>query len=122
MINSFGLIIFRYLGEFAYTAGQSRYAGDMADNMMENPLQAFQLLKRLAVSWSKIEKSMSEDSWENSVGNFVEEYRALLPDKDDLNGAALALIRLQDTYNLTMRDLAEGYIYGQNSMIQMTGM
>lgn len=110
----------RYLGEFAYTAGQTRYAGTYADNLMDNPLQAFQLLKRLTINWNKIEQSMSKDSW-SEVTQFVQDYRSLLPNQEDLNGAALALIRLQDTYNLTMSDMANGYIYRQNSMIQMSG-
>ncbi|KAH9403931.1 hypothetical protein TYRP_014443 [Tyrophagus putrescentiae] len=108
-----------YLGEFAYTAGQTRYAGTYADNLMDNPLQAFQLLKRLTVNWNKIEQVMGDDSW-SSVNQFIADYRSLLPDQDDLNGAALALIRLQDTYNLTMSDMANGYISTMNSMIQMS--
>lgn len=115
------MLITRYLGEFAYTAGQTRYAGTYADNLMDNPLQAFQLLKRLTVNWNKIEQVMGDDSW-SSVNQFIADYRSLLPDQDDLNGAALALIRLQDTYNLTMSDMANGYISTMNSMIQMSGM
>jgi len=87
---------------------------------MENPLQAFQLLKRLTINWNKIEKSMSEDSW-LEVNQFAQDYRDLFPGLEDLNGAALALIRLQDTYNLTKSDMANGFIYDQNSMIQMSG-
>ncbi len=64
---------------------------------------------------------MGDDSW-SSVNQFIADYRSLLPDQDDLNGAALALIRLQDTYNLTMSDMANGYISTMNSMIQMSGM
>lgn len=87
---------------------------------MDNPLQAYQLLKRLTVNWNKIELAMTKDSW-HQVNKFVKDYRSLLPSQDDLNGAALALIRLQDTYNLTIPDMANGYIYGQNSLIQMSG-
>lgn len=64
---------------------------------------------------------MGDDSW-SAVKSFVLDYRSLLPDQDDLNGAALALIRLQDTYNLTMSDMASGVISTMNSMIQMSGM
>lgn len=93
--------LFSYLGEFAYTAGQSRYAGTYADNLMENPLQAYQLLKRLSINWNKIEHAMAEDIWKSTVGEFVGNYGSFLPNQEDLNSAALALIRLQDTYNLT---------------------
>ena len=87
---------------------------------MDNPLQAFQLLKRLAINWNKIENVMSQNDW-SQLRMFVDNYRSLLPSHEDLNDAALALIRLQDTYNLNMTDLANGFIHKQDSMIQMTG-
>lgn len=34
------------------------------------------------------------------------------PDQEDLNGAAVALMRLQDTYRLTTADMADGRIQG----------
>ena len=40
----------------------------------------------------------------------------VLPREDDLHGSAQALIRLQDTYELDVRDFAEGEIgRGKNS-------
>lgn len=42
-----------------------------------------------------------------------------MPKEEDLHGAALALIRLQDTYNLNMSDLAEGHIVGTPAYVQM---
>jgi len=44
-----------------------------------------------------------------------------MPNQDDLHGAALALVRLQDTYNLNMSDLARGSIYGYQTNVEMTG-
>lgn len=35
------------------------------------------------------------------------------PDEEDLNGAATALMRLQDTYNLDTSQLARGQILGK---------
>lgn len=35
------------------------------------------------------------------------------PDDDDLDGAAIGLLRLQDTYQLKTADLANGFIQGQ---------
>lgn len=109
-----------YLNEFAYTAGQMRYAGTFADHLMDNPLQAFQLLKRLAINWNKIENVMTSSPWDQ-LSQFVDNYRTLLPSQEDLNDAALALIRLQDTYNLNMTDLANGHIHHTDSRIQMSG-
>lgn len=49
-------------------------------------------------------------------------YAAFMPSDDDLHGAALALVRLQDTYNLNMSDLARGRIYGHQTNLEMTGI
>ena len=43
----------QYLGEFASSAGQS--AGSYAADLMSNPLQAYKLIRRLAVGFSKLE-------------------------------------------------------------------
>lgn len=44
-----------------------------------------------------------------------------MPKEEDLHGAALALIRLQDTYNLNMTDMAAGSILDSPAFVQMTG-
>lgn len=50
------------------------------------------------------------------------EYATVMPKEEDLHGAALALIRLQDTYNLNMTELASGRIGPHSpSYVQMTG-
>lgn len=45
-----------------------------------------------------------------------------MPKEEDLNGAALALVRLQDTYNLNMSDLARGEVLGYQSRVEMSGI
>jgi len=37
---------------------------------------------------------------------------SVMPTEEDLHGAAVALVRLQDTYLLNVTDLAEGHFYG----------
>lgn len=44
-----------------------------------------------------------------------------MPKDEDLHGAALALIRLQDTYNLNVSEMASGQISGSFGYIHMTG-
>ena len=112
---------FRYLSEFAYSAGQKRFAGTYADNLMDNPLQAFQLVKRLTINWNKIVKTVKKDDEWQQVDQLMNSYSMLLPKQEDLNGAALALIRLQDTYNLSLTDMADGYIMGKDSSIRLSG-
>jgi hypothetical protein len=43
------------------------------------------------------------------------------PSEEDLNGAAVALLRLQDTYKLDTHALAEGKVLGRKSSRQLTG-
>ncbi|KAH7636267.1 vacuolar protein sorting-associated protein 33a-like protein [Dermatophagoides farinae] len=109
-----------YLSEFAYSAGQKRFAGTYADNLMDNPLQAFQLVKRLTINWNKIVKTVKKDDEWQQVDQLMNSYSMLLPKQEDLNGAALALIRLQDTYNLSLTDMADGYIMGKDSSIRLS--
>lgn len=91
---------------------------------MDNPLQAYQLLKRLTVNWKKIQAVMHSPQgvgdWD-AVENLLESYKELMPNLDDLNGAALALVRLQDTYNLNLTDMAGGRLMDKNAMVEMSG-
>ncbi|KAF8789386.1 Prolyl 4-hydroxylase subunit alpha-2 like protein [Argiope bruennichi] len=81
------------------------------DEMVANPLQAFQLVRRLSVDWGFIKSAMNTDDW-RPIRKLVSDYRQLMPSKDDLQGAALALVRLQDTYRLNMTDVARGEVLG----------
>lgn len=44
-----------------------------------------------------------------------------VPGEADLNGVAFALVRLQDTYNLTVDDLVMGNIRGQKAVNVLSG-
>ncbi|GFS77129.1 prolyl 4-hydroxylase subunit alpha-2 [Nephila pilipes] len=79
--------------------------------MVDNPLQAFQLVRRLAVDWDFVKRAMKSDDW-NPIRRLISDYRQLMPNHDDLQGAAMALVRLQDTYRLNMSDMARGSILG----------
>ena len=43
------------------------------------------------------------------------------PTTEDLNGAAVALTRLQDTYKLDTRELADGVLLGKKYSRNLTG-
>ena len=55
------------------------------------------------------------------VESLSTEYAPVMPSEEDLTGAALALIRLQDTYNLNMSEMASGKISGSPAFAEMTG-
>ena len=80
---------------------------------LTNPINAYLLTKRLTSDWRDVEKIMSMDVGVDFIRN-VSNYREVLkfPSDEDLNGAATALTRLQDTYNLDTQSLARGEING----------
>ena len=55
------------------------------------------------------------------VNDLVNEYKELFPDKQDLKGAALALVRLTDTYKLNLSEMTTGNISGLKTKIELTG-
>lgn len=114
-----GLIeIKTYINDFMNSAGQPQLQGTFSDNLIANPLQAFHLIKRFAVQLKKINEKMDNVNW-TQIKSYVEEYEHILPTNEDLNGAALSLIRLQDTYNLNYSDLIKGKILDIESNIEM---
>lgn len=109
----------RYIDHWEATAGREEFVGTYSeDEIIGNPLQAFQLVKRLTIDWRTISKLFEKDSW-NEVKKITADYQSIMPKDDDLHGAALAIVRLQDTYNLTEIELAAGKIQGQSTRIQM---
>ena len=114
-----GLIeIKTYINDFMNSAGQPKYQGTYSDNLISNPLQAFHLIKRFAVQFRKINEKMHMANW-SQIKSYINEYDHLLPTNEDLNGAALSLIRLQDTYNLNYTDLINGKLLDVDSNIEM---
>lgn len=100
------------------SAGQEKYQGTFSEDLVTNPLQAFQLVKRLSISFRKIERLMKKVKW-SPIREMVKQFAHLMPVEEDLNGAALSVIRLQDTYNLTEHDLIQGKIGSINSNVRM---
>lgn len=78
-----------------------------------NPINAYLLTKRLTSDWKDIEQIMTMDVGSQFLNN-ITDYRDVLkfPTDEDLIGAANALIRLQDTYNLDTASLARGELNG----------
>ncbi|XP_066942422.1 prolyl 4-hydroxylase subunit alpha-1 isoform X1 [Macrobrachium rosenbergii] len=85
------------------------------DAFLGNPINAYLLVKRLTVDWADIQNVLTADDVGQAMLNNLTNMADLLrwPDEEDLNGAATALMRLQDTYNLDTAQLARGYINGK---------
>uniref|UniRef100_A0A8C5RZI1 Prolyl 4-hydroxylase subunit alpha 3 n=1 Tax=Laticauda laticaudata TaxID=8630 RepID=A0A8C5RZI1_LATLA len=75
---------------------------------MANPLMAFALIKRLQSDWRNVVYSL--EGSENIQALKVSYHRLEdhLPLFEDLEGAARALMRLQDVYALSVKELARG--------------
>ncbi|CAJ0598971.1 unnamed protein product [Cylicocyclus nassatus] len=79
---------------------------------ISNPVNAFLLIKKKIFDWKGLKRKMLT----NRAHDFIEQmtdanYGVRYPTEEDLTGAAIALLRLQDTYRLDTRDLAQGRIY-----------
>ncbi|PIO76455.1 tetratricopeptide repeat protein [Teladorsagia circumcincta] len=77
-----------------------------------NPINAFLFIKKKIFDWKGIEQAMmlnKADSFLERIASKDQGFR--YPTEEDLSGAAIGLLRLQDTYRLDTRDLADGRIY-----------
>ncbi|KAK3875919.1 hypothetical protein Pcinc_019237 [Petrolisthes cinctipes] len=85
------------------------------EDFLANPINAYLLVKRLTVDWTDLQNFMTDNSMGQEMLTNLTSMAELLrwPDEEDLNGAAVALMRLQDTYKLDTAHLARGQINGK---------
>ncbi|GLV45494.1 prolyl-4-hydroxylase-alpha EFB [Carabus blaptoides fortunei] len=88
---------------------------------LANPLNAYLLVKRLTTDWRQVEALMASNVGADFIAN-ISSYREVLkfPTDEDLNGAAVALTRLQDTYKLDTASLARGELNGIQYSTELT--
>ncbi len=109
-------------------------------NYLANPVNAYVLIKRLTSDWNYVESMMKNNMADEFINNITQRRQmnqVRYPDQEDLNGAAigkscnyrnpgaiddLALLRLQDTYRMDTRDLANGIILGESTGQQLNGL
>lgn len=92
----------------------SAHALENPDFYLGNPVNAFLLVKRFTLDWEKTHHLL-KDNITNEVAATIDVKRQQLPDYEDLNGAAAALLRLQDTYQLDASEIAKGELGGVKS-------
>lgn len=94
-----------------YKRIQSDVAVDL-DKYVGNLINSFRLMKKMTSDWNELkdlimannsEPVLNETSWQEDL---------YWPSGEALNGAAVGVIHLQDTYNLGSDDLANGRING----------
>uniref|UniRef100_A0A1A9WN35 procollagen-proline 4-dioxygenase n=1 Tax=Glossina brevipalpis TaxID=37001 RepID=A0A1A9WN35_9MUSC len=94
-------------------------ASENLENYLANPVNAYKLIKRLMIDWEVYEEHIAK------VIDFlklIDERRNNLsfPELEDFHESALALIRLQKTYQLTVPDVAAGKLNGIKYGYDMT--
>lgn len=94
----------------------SREHEDASRNIQQylsNPINAYLLVKRLTTDWKRVEELLTQDVVNAFVANITSSRSDLkFPTDEDLNGAAVALMRLQDTYKLETAQVAKGVLNG----------
>ncbi|KAM7534680.1 hypothetical protein Aperf_G00000113092 [Anoplocephala perfoliata] len=103
-----------------------------------NPVSAFLLILRLASNWSSeltavlgapeiqmndvdaLMAALMEFDSRSMLFLRLKKYADMLPDDNDVQGALDAVIRLQQTYNISSIDIAEGKILSSSSSPRLT--
>ncbi|MFT7807291.1 prolyl 4-hydroxylase subunit alpha-1-like [Arapaima gigas] len=76
-----------------------------------NPVNAFKLMKRLNTEWGELESLVLKDMSDGFISNLTIQ-RQYFPNDEDQIGAAKALLRLQDTYQLDTDIISSGDLPG----------
>lgn len=103
-----------------YRKQHSKAAEDV-QTYVANPINAYTLVKRLTADWKEVETLVSSDLGAECLNNitYIKETMKF-PTDEDLTGAAVALMRLQDTYRLETSSLARGELNGVKYSAELT--
>jgi len=91
-------------------------AVESTEKFVGNPLNSFLLIKKLTADWKEV-KDLVQGGGDAFLKNLTlesEYYGLRWPKDEDLNGAAIGLMRLQDTYRLDTSSLANGILDGKH--------
>ncbi|KAM7361943.1 prolyl 4-hydroxylase subunit alpha-1-like [Cochliomyia hominivorax] len=81
------------------------------ENYLTNPVNVYKLINRLYNGWNKYEYQIAETF--NFIQLLQQRRNSLdFPSEDDFEESALALVRLQQTYNLEVSQVASGVLNG----------
>ena len=100
-------------------------ASQDSESYLSNPVNAYLLVKRLTMDWKAVESLVvtgPAEAGRAAIANLTSrvDYGTSFPSAEDLSGAAAALIRLQDTYQLETAAIARGQILAHYSQQQET--
>ncbi|KAM9782282.1 prolyl 4-hydroxylase subunit alpha-2 isoform 2-T2 [Syngnathus typhle] len=86
---------------------------------LAHPVNAYKLMKRLNTEWSHLESLVLQNPSDGFISNMTM-HKQYFPDAEDEKGAAKALMRLQDTYQLDSEDFSKGRLPGMHSSALLT--
>ncbi|CAI5643005.1 unnamed protein product [Oreochromis niloticus] len=89
------------------------------EGYLAHPVNAYKLMKRLNTEWSELESLVLQNPADGFVSN-MSVHRQYFPDEEDETGAAKALMRLQDTYQLDSEAFSKGKLPGVHSNAVLT--
>ncbi|MCJ8736526.1 hypothetical protein PDJAM_G00013510 [Pangasius djambal] len=89
------------------------------ERFVGHPVNAFKLMKRLSIEWADVENLVLSDTTDGFISNLTVQ-RQYFPSDEDQKGAAKALIRLQDTYQLSANTISVGDLPGVVYKSRMT--
>uniref|UniRef100_A0A8C6PQX8 procollagen-proline 4-dioxygenase n=1 Tax=Nothobranchius furzeri TaxID=105023 RepID=A0A8C6PQX8_NOTFU len=89
------------------------------EGYLAHPVNAYKLMKRLNTEWPELESLVLQNPSDGFVAN-MSVHRQYFPDAEDQTGAAKALMRLQDTYQLDSEAFSKGKLPGVHSNAELT--
>ncbi|XP_052001621.1 prolyl 4-hydroxylase subunit alpha-1-like [Xyrauchen texanus] len=89
------------------------------EEFLGHPVNAFKLMKRLNSEWADLESLVLKDTTNGFISNLTVQ-RKFFPTDEDQTGAAKALLRLQDTYQLSANTISNGDLPGVVHKSRMT--
>uniref|UniRef100_A0A4W3JH91 procollagen-proline 4-dioxygenase n=1 Tax=Callorhinchus milii TaxID=7868 RepID=A0A4W3JH91_CALMI len=89
------------------------------EGYLGHPVNAYKLMKRLNMEWQQLESLVLQDTSDGFIANLSLQ-RQRFPTDEDESGAALALMRLQDTYKLDSDSISRGNLPGVKYRTSLT--
>ncbi|XP_055906471.1 prolyl 4-hydroxylase subunit alpha-1-like [Eupeodes corollae] len=101
-------------GEIEEIEREHELAANNLEEYLTSPVNAFLLIKRLDTDWALFEDAIDNGLARKSFLKAVKYTRENLsfPTEEDLTGSAVALVRLQETYQLDVSELSAGILNG----------
>ncbi|CAH1991612.1 unnamed protein product [Acanthoscelides obtectus] len=108
------------LKRYIYSHHYEKSAKDV-ESYVGNPVNAYILIKQLTIDWEEVESIIQSNAGKDYMKNLVAaKMNMKYPTEEDLNGAAVGIFRLQDTYNLDTASLARGELRGVKYSSELT--